>query len=278
MRDGFRVIDCHHHVGSLKNLGLAVGEADGRDPAVVEVERRLVAMDDHGIDAAIVIPGHGYLRPAGEFDTSAVNDAIAAYRDARPDRFPAALGIVEPIHGPDSCARELRRMRDELGLAGVSIHARFQGVATDSPLTIDAVRTAAELGLVPFVHAVDGVPDEALWKVQQVARAVPDSPVVVLDALGGIEHASQACIVGVETENMVFDVSLAHHPMFVDALLAAVGADRIVFGTDHYSMMPSPLHAGVLDDILASPITDDDRRKILSGNIERVLRLEGTTR
>lgn len=278
MRDGFRVIDCHHHVGSLRNLGLDVAGVEGRDPAEVELERRLVAMDDHGVDSAIVIPGHGYLRPRGAADTSAVNDAIAAYRDARPDRFPAALGIVEPIHGPESCAVELERMRDELGLVGVSIHARFQGVATDSPLAIEAVRIAVELGLVPFLHAVDGVPDEALWKVQQVAKAVPDAPVVVLDALGGIEHARQTCIVGAETPNMLFDVSLAHHPMFVDSLVAAIGAERVVFGTDHYSMMPSPLHAGVLDEILAAPLADSEKRMILAGNIERVLGLGGAVR
>ena len=41
---------------------------------------------------------------------------------------------------------------------------------TDSPLVLAFARVAAEVGLVPFVHAVDGVPDEAMWRVQQVAR------------------------------------------------------------------------------------------------------------
>lgn len=272
-RNGHRIIDCHHHVGSLESLGLSVADAGGRDPATVELERRLAAMDVHGVDEAIVIPGHGYLRPRGEADTAAINDAIAAYRDARPDRFPAALGIIEPIHGLASCRIELHRMREELGLVGVSIHARFQGVATDSPLVLGALRDAVGLGLVPFLHAVDGVPDEALWKVQVAARAVPESTVVVLDALGGIEHARQACIVGAETPNLVFDVSLAHHPMFVGDLLAVVGPGRIVFGTDHYSMMPPPLHAGVLDDLLAMPMDEGDRAMILAGTIRRVLGL-----
>ena len=275
VRNGIRVIDCHHHVGSLESLGLTVGDVGDRDPASVELERRLAAMDAHGIDQAIVIPGHGYLRPRGQVDTSAVNDAIATYRDATPDRFPAALGIIEPIHGAAACRHELERMRDELGLVGLSIHARFQGVATDSPLVLDTLRVAAGLGLVPFVHAVDGVPDEALWKVQEAARAIPDTTVVVLDALGGLEHARQACVVGAETSNLVFDVSLAHHPMFVEQLLAVVGAERIVFGTDHYSMMPTPLHAGVLDDILGLPLSDADLAAMLAGNIERILGIGG---
>ena len=270
-RDGFRVVDCHHHVGSLESLGMAMTGEDGRDPATVEVERRLAAMDANGVDAAVVIPGHGYLRPNGQADTSAANDAIAAYRDARPDRFPAAVGVVEPMHGVPECVAELRRMRDQLGIVGVSIHARFQGVATDSPLVIGAVREACELGMLPFLHAVDGVADEALWKVQKVARAVPDHPVLVLDALSGLEHARQSLIIGAETPNMVFDVSLAHHPMFVDDLLAVVGPERIVFGTDYYSMMPPPLHAGVLDDIVASAHPASTKAAILAGNLERLL-------
>src|SRR6202042_2696129 len=98
-----------------------------------------------------------------------------------PDRFPAALGIAEPLYGSAGIP-ELRRMRHELGLVGVSVHARFQGVQTDSPLVVNLVREAAVQGLVPFIHAVEGVPDEAIWRVQQVARAVPDTTVVVLDA------------------------------------------------------------------------------------------------
>jgi predicted TIM-barrel fold metal-dependent hydrolase len=271
---GMRVIDCHHHVGSLEALGFNFEGAGGADPKEVELARRLAAMDDNGVDQAIVIPGHGYLRADGIADTRRVNDAIAAYRDAHPDRFPAAVGIVEPLYGVDVCATELRRIRDDLGLVGISMHTRFQGVSTDSPLVVAAVQAAADLGLVPFLHALDGIADEALWRVQQVARAVPDTPVIVLDALSGSDHARLACIVGPETPNMVFDVSLAHHFMFVEDLVAAVGPERVVFGTDYYSMMPPPLHAGVLDDIVASGLPKDHQEAILAGNLCRVLGLD----
>jgi predicted TIM-barrel fold metal-dependent hydrolase len=272
---GFHVIDCHHHVGSIASMaGLTVpGVEPGEDVAAVELRRRLAAMDDHGVDQAVVIPGHAYLRPQGVADTRTINDEIAGYRDARRDRFPAAVGIAEPLHG-DAALDELTRMHDELGLAGVSFHTRFQGVATDSPLVLDLVRRAAELGLVPFVHALDGVPDEALWRAQAVARAVPDTTVVVLDPLSGVEHARQAPIIGAETPNLVFDVSLCHHLMFVESIVAAVGAERVVFGSDHYSMMPSPSHVAMLDDIVASSLPEADKAAILAGTIRRVLHLD----
>jgi len=271
---GFTVVDCHHHVGSIASMaGLDLpGIPADADPMDVELARRLQAMDDHGVDQAVVIPGHAYLRPDGIADTRTVNDEIAAYRDAHPDRFPAAVGIVEPYHGAAAMA-ELDRIHGELGLVGISMHTRFQGVSTDSPLVVDLVRRAAERGLVPFIHALDGVPDEALWRAQVVARAVPDTTVVVLDPLSGVEHARQAPLIGAETPNMVFDVSLCHHVMFVESMVRAVGAERVVFGSDQYSLMPSPSHVAMLDDIVASSLPDPDKAAILSGNIRRILDL-----
>jgi hypothetical protein len=230
-------------------------------------------MDRYGVDQAILIPGHGYLRPDGVADTRRVNDGIAIYRDKLAERFPAALGIAEPLHGAAGIA-ELRRMREDLGLVGLSVHARFQGVQTDSPLVVNLVKGAAELGLVPFIHAVEGVPDEAIWRVQQVARAIPNTTVVVLDAFGGAEHARHAVILAQETPNLVFDTSLAHHYLFIEAMINAVGHERLVFGTDYYSMMNSPQHAMVLDELLASELPDAHKTAILSGNIRRILALE----
>jgi hypothetical protein len=94
---GFNVIDCHHHVGSLEAQGFKFADgAPGADPATVELERRLDSMARYGVDQAVLIPGHGYLRPDGVADSRRINDNIAAYRDQLPDRFPAALGIAEP--------------------------------------------------------------------------------------------------------------------------------------------------------------------------------------
>jgi predicted TIM-barrel fold metal-dependent hydrolase len=270
---GHHVIDCHHHVGSLEAQGFKFADGDdGKDPATVELERRLSGMQQLGVDQAIVIPGHGYLRPGGVADTRRINDGIAAYRDAHPDKFPAALGIVEPLHGAAGIA-ELRRMRDELGLVGVSVHTRFQGVQTDSPLVLAVVLEAAELGLVPFIHAVEGVPDEAIWRAQQAARTVPDTTIVVLDAFGGSEHARQAVIIARETPNMVFDTSLAHHYLFVENMLQAVGHERIVFGTDYYSMMSHPQTSVVLEHFAHNDVPADQKAAILGGNLRRILRL-----
>ncbi|MGR7003449.1 amidohydrolase family protein [Yinghuangia aomiensis] len=117
----YEILDCHHHVGDVHGV-LGLGPTPtGSDPAADELAVRLATMDRNGVDRAIVIPGHGYLRPSGLADTRRINDAIAAYRDATPDRFPAAVGIVEPLYGPAGLD-EVDRCAHELGLRGISFH------------------------------------------------------------------------------------------------------------------------------------------------------------
>ena len=125
---GFRILDVHHHVGDPVQA-LAMPGAEGAAPPIGldhELSVRLETMDRDGVDCALLIPGHSYLRPNGLADTRRINDGIAAYRDKTPDRFPAALGIVEPLYGRAG-DEELRRIKGELGIVGVSFHTRVSG-------------------------------------------------------------------------------------------------------------------------------------------------------
>jgi predicted TIM-barrel fold metal-dependent hydrolase len=271
-RSGFFVIDTHHHSGSLEALGLRIWKEDQSpaEQADLEFETRVATLDATGVDQAIILPGHGYLRPEGLADTRRVNDFLAAYRDRLPERFPAAVGVVEPLYG-ERGLDELRRLKEELGLVGVTFHTRFQGVSTNSPLVIRLVKEMAELGLVPFLHAVAEVADEALWRVQEVARAVPDTTVVVLDAFSSFEQSEQAVRIAVDTPNLVLDTSLSHSLHNVDRLLDAVGHERLVFGTDVYSHAVPHKDNPTLDAVLATGWSDEVKQAVLAGNIRRIL-------
>lgn len=266
------VLDVHHHVGSLAAMGMQTGtEAMSPEEATrADLEARLETMDRAGVDQAILIPGHLYLRPQGLADTRRVNDQIAAYRDLVPDRFPAAVGIVEPLYG-EAGLEELTRIRAELHLAGVSFHTRFQGVGTNSPLVVDLVRRMATLDLLPFVHAVAEVPDEALWRVQALAEAVPDVPMIVLDAFSSHENAQQVFAVAKAAPHLVFDTSLAHSFHWLGRFLDEVGPDRLVFGTDIYSHVVAHDQNLTLDQLLSSAISDEAKRLVLADNARRLL-------
>ena len=113
----FRVLDVHHHVGSaFLALGGPIDSATSKvrssatptpSPAEKELASRLEIMDGAGVDQAIVIPGHGYLRPRGIPDTRAENDLIARYRD----RLPVAFSRRRRHRRARLRRRELRRAR-----------------------------------------------------------------------------------------------------------------------------------------------------------------------
>jgi len=275
---GFHVTDAHHHVGSLEAIGHVSKDTTQRTPEEyerVEVETRLAVMDSLGEDQAIVIPGHGYVRPDGLADTRRINDAIAAYRDRLPARFPAAIGVVEPVYGPRGF-EELERVKHELRLSGVSFHVRFQGVSTHSPLVLNLVRKMAELDLVPYIHAIGGHVDENLWKVQELARAIPATNILVLDAFSTSEQASEALRVGPATPNLLFDTSLCSGFELIEPMIERIGPERVVFGTDQYSATTPdvrPVRRIVLQQIVDSGLDRAAKQAILSGNIRRLLGL-----
>jgi hypothetical protein len=273
---GFDVFDVHHHVGrAFDALGGDLDDA-GRDDAAagehtrVELESRLAIMDEGGVRQALVIPGHGYLRPRGLADTRAVNDEIAAYRDRTPDRFPVACGVVEPRDGPYALA-EIDRVHAELGLVAISFHTRFQGVSMDSQWVLRGLERLGERGMLPILHAMDDTPEEALWKLASIARRFPDLTILALDAFGGFEATRQCFHVADVAPNVVFDTSLSYNFDFIEEFAQHFGADRVVFGTDLYSHPVGRRISHLLPQIVESGLSHADKAAILGGNARRLL-------
>ena len=273
----FSVLDVHHHVGNaFRALGGALDSAptmSEEEYRAAELRSRLEIMDAGGVAQAIVIPGHGYERSRGIADTRAENDAIAAYRDRTPERFPAAVGIVEPRDGAASLD-ELDRARNQLGLSGISFHTRFQGVSLDSQWIRVYCERMATLGLVPVLHAMDETPEEALWKLAVLARALPDVPMLALDAFGSYEATRQCFFLAEVAPNLIFDTSLSYNFDFIEEFAVRFGADRVVFGTDLYSYPVGRRISHLLPQILESKLSDEDKQAILAGNARRLFGID----
>jgi predicted TIM-barrel fold metal-dependent hydrolase len=266
--DAFDVFDCHHHVGDVREF--LSGDIAGAAPAVDEERRqRIGIMDAGGVRQAAVIVGHGYPRPRGIVDTRAINDGIAAYRDAEPDRFPAAVGVVEPLYVEEGLA-EIERCARELRLAGLSFHARFQGISMDNPWVRRYVGRMAELGLVPLLHAMTESSDEALWKVGLVAGAFPDVTMLVLDSFSTFEGTKEASVVAERHPNLLFDTSLAYNADFIELFARRFGAERVVFGTDLYSPPVGRRISHVLGQLLETALSHEDKALIVGGNARRL--------
>ena len=190
-----------------------------------------------------------------------------------PDRFPGAIGIVEPRDG-EASFEELDRCKNELGLAGISFHTRFQGVSLDSQWILQYVARMAELGLVPVVHAMNETPEEALWKLAVVARSIPETQILALDAFGSYEATRECSFIAEVAPNIIFDTSLSYNFDFIEDFARRFGSERVAFGTDLYSTPVGRRISHLLPQIIESSLPDVDKQLILAGNARRLFGLD----
>jgi predicted TIM-barrel fold metal-dependent hydrolase len=275
LHHAFDVIDGHHHIGDMASTvrGLSEDKPTPPDFRATELSVRLEILDEHNVREAVIIAGHGYLRPDGVADTRSVNNDVAAYRDNLRQRFPVAVGVVEPLYGPRGLP-ELARCRDELGMAGISFHTRFQGVHLDSIWIRRYLEVMGNLGLVPFIHVIGGVPEEALWELESLANDFPDMTMLVLDGFMSPETSRELIRVGYRCPNLLFDTALAISvPLFVAPAISELGAHRIFYGSDIYSWPLCTRPYTILPQLLDLGLSHADISAILGGNIRTVLGL-----
>jgi predicted TIM-barrel fold metal-dependent hydrolase len=263
------VVDCHNHYvdpvwGSRPGPSSKVEDVRAR-----ELAERLAVLDRRGVDAAVIIAEHSYLRPAGLADTRQVNDGVAAYAFLRPDRFIGAVGVVEPLYGERGLS-EIDRCK-ELGLAGISFHCRFQGVSVDSRWVRRYLSRMGEIGLLPFVHCNGESPEEALWKLDLMARDLPGLPMVILDAFSTFEQCRLVPHVAAAHPLLVFDTALAASIGAVVSTVRAAGAGSVVYGSCLYSRTGAYPLGDPLPEILASDLDAGTKAAIIGGTINRLL-------
>jgi hypothetical protein len=262
------IFDIHHHLGSL--MGGSLQEGDGWEDR--DYENRVRIMDANGVSMAAVLAATGYIQADGIKDTMRCNDTVAAYRKRDPKRFPAACGIVEPLHGGGSLG-ELERIKHELKLEGVVWHSRFQGVAVDHQLMRPLLKKVSELKLVPLIHTNAESNLEAVWRLERLALEFPELTLVSLDALTTNTNSQLALDIAKRTPNILFDTAHVRGAAYVRQFVEAVGSQRLIFGSLFYSHPASYEHCATIDEIKAAKISEQDKANIFSLNAKNVFRL-----
>jgi len=259
------IFDIHHHLGSL--MGGSLQEGDGWEDR--DYENRVRIMDANGVSMAAVLAATGYIQADGIKDTMRCNDIVAGYRKRDSKRFPAACGIVEPLHGPRSLA-ELERIKHELKLEGAVWHSRFQGVAVDHQLMRPLLKKVSELKLVPLIHTNAESNLEAVWRLERLALEFPELTFVSLDALTTNANSQLALDIAKRTSNILFDTAHVRGSAYVRQFVEAVGSQRLIFGSLFYSHPASYEHCATIDEIKAAKISEQDKANIFSLNAKRL--------
>jgi aminocarboxymuconate-semialdehyde decarboxylase len=271
-------------------------------------EERLAVLDAMGIDLQLVMcpPPQCYYTVPLEIAVKAariINDGVAAYVAARPDRF-VALGTV-PMPDGNEAARELERCMTQLGFKGVQILTNVAGQELSDPVFAPFWKKAEELGAVVIIHPngftearrfsrfyfnnVIGNPLETTIALHflifdGVLERHPDLKIIAVhgggflggypgridhawgargDARGDLPKPPSSYLKKIYVDTVVFT------PEQLTALVATFGIDHVLMGTDYpYDMAEyDPLqHLAATDSLDAT-----SRAAIAGGNAKRLL-------
>jgi aminocarboxymuconate-semialdehyde decarboxylase len=273
-------------------------------------EQRLTDLDAMGIDRQLVMcpPAQCYYTVPPDIAVKAariINDGIAGYVAARPDRF-VALGTV-PMPDGNEAGRELARCMTQLKFKGVQILTNVAGKELSDPAFAPFWKKAEELGAVVLIHPngfteaqrfsrfyfnnVIGNPLETTIALHYlifdgVLERHPDLKIIAVhgggflgaypgridhawgtrsDAKGNLPKPPSSYLKKVYVDTVVFT------PEQLTALVATFGIDHVLMGTDYpYDMAEyDPL------ELLAATAGLDDtaRAAIAGGNAKRLVGL-----
>jgi aminocarboxymuconate-semialdehyde decarboxylase len=230
------------------------------------------------------------------------NDRIASMVARHPARL-KGLGSV-PLQAPDLAVQELTRCMTQLGLSGVTISTRVRGLEIGDKSLRPFWEKAEELGAIVFIHPA-GNPDARfkthfLWNSigQNFEEAMAIASLMyegILDAYpklkicvshgGGympfymgriarnyIEKPTTRANMSKAPDEylrMLYYDTCVYDPVTLQALVAAVGADQVLLGSDYPVGEMKP----VAFIVQTTGISAADKDKIIGGNAARLFGL-----
>jgi predicted TIM-barrel fold metal-dependent hydrolase len=252
---GVAVIDAHAHLGAWPAFRIA------GDPWAAGM---VAAMDACGISQAVIAP-HLAIGP----DMSAGNNQAAAAVQQFPDRL-AAYCTISPNYPEGEVVAELNRCLTQDCFRGIKLHPTTHDYPANGPRYRPAWAMAHERELPVLIHTWDGDARCRPSLFEAIAHEFPRARVILGHSgatPSGIREAIQAAR---NAPNIFLDLtkSLMHYGM-VEEMVAGVGADRVLFGTD----LPFIGCTSQMGHVAAAHIPDEDKARIFGQNARRLFGL-----
>jgi predicted TIM-barrel fold metal-dependent hydrolase len=313
-----RTIDVHAHCQipeANKLLGdLPPSPVRGADEAVIDMEKRLAAMDAQAVDMEVLSINPNWYGRDRELAGQVVkiqNEKMAELCASKPERFTAFASLT--LQAPDLAVQELETAVKKLGLKGAAIGGNVNGEAFSDPKFHPVWAKAEELDVPLFIHP-QGVPElnKQLagngWLSNAIAFPLETSIALshlifegifdrfaklkVIAAHGGgflpsyADRSDHACLVNPKGCNP--NIKLAKQPT---EYLRQIWFDSLVFTPEALrhlaaqvgvgqivlgSDYPFPWQLQPVDHIFASSsLSDDDKADILGRTAAKLLGLVG---
>ena len=253
---GTPVIDLHCHVGSVGHYGF-----------YAHPDRYVRVLDDAGIDRACInCIWYGDARHA--------NDLVASFMADYPERF-IGVAFVTP-HYPEEAIGELERAFDELGMKFLKIYATYLGRPHDDPAYFPIFEWCNDRGIAVLHHAsypFDGESVTVPLRYEALSKRFPRVKwVLAHSGSGGSLPRQRGAVEAARTIANVYleTASSGGEPGDLEAVVEAVGADRVLYGSD--MTMHDPRQQ--VGKIVTADISEEAKRKILGLNAIKLLGLE----
>jgi predicted TIM-barrel fold metal-dependent hydrolase len=273
-------------------------------------EQRLREMDEAGIDVQVIshCPPATQNLPADDSIrlSRRANDVLAEAVRRHPDRF-AGFAIL-PTPAPEVAADELKRCVEEFGFKGAMIHGTTHGAFCDEKRFWVIFERAQALGVPVYLHPSTPLPAvaEAYYKgyptmmaagwgytAETAAHAIrlilsglfdacPETKIILghlgealpfmlwrCDQALSRNGAMKKRFIDYFRENFYVTTSGNFSWPALQCSILEIGIDRVMFSVD----WPYASHTEARDFIDKVDIPAEDRRKILSTNATRLLRL-----
>jgi len=155
------------------------------------------------------------------------NDALAELAAKHPGRL-ECLCTVDPA-GMEEAAREVERCVEELGLMGVKLHPWLQAFSVTHP-GLDLIMDAAAALRVPVLFHDGTPPYSTPRQIAWAAGRHPDTTVILGHT--GLADLWRDAVDAARLHGNIWLQPCCAPPVAIRAALAAVGPERLLFGSD----------------------------------------------
>jgi uncharacterized protein len=219
-------------------------------------ERIISLMDDAGIDKSVIMP-YSDNPELVEYTRDAVN--------AYPERL-IGYARLNPAEGSSS-VKLLKKAVKKWGLKGLKLHPVGNMIHPAHELSIELIRTAADLGVPILFHSGD----EEFTLPMQIASAAEKVPgaKIIMGHMGGYFHTEDAILAAEKYDNIYLETSAMPYPEVIRKAVSLIGAGRILFASDGPGCPPDL----ELKKVSIAQLKPDEEKLILSENIRNILGL-----
>ena len=267
MKNGFFVIDSHCHIYPEKIASKAVAGTDkfyDTTAACLGTPADLLTVNAQaGVDHSIV-----QSVATTPKQVQSINEFIAdtvAHANSR-------LTGRGTLHPNSENLREDVEHLIALGLKGVKLHPDIQNFKVDDYRCLKIYELCEEFGLPILMHTGDKRYDNSNPNRLLPILEIYDHLTIIGAHFGGWSIWEEASHVLCDIPNLYVDCS-SSMPWISDEktveIIRRYGADRVLFGTDY--PMWSPVKE--LDRFMTLPLSNDEKRMILSENVKKVYEL-----